>query len=52
MGETARAEATTTALLEKHPRLSLRRIGLWQTFRKETDRQHLLEAMRAAGIPK
>jgi adenylate cyclase len=51
MGETARARAVTAALLAKYPWLSLRQIGLWRNFRKQADRQHLLEAMRDAGLP-
>lgn len=51
LGQMDRAQARAAEVLRTWPAFRLAHVRLWRSFRNEADRQHLLEALRAAGLP-
>ena len=51
MGQDDEARSRSQAVIRARPGLRLSEIGLWQAFRRDADRRHLFDALRAAGLP-
>lgn len=45
------AQARADEVLSAYPTFHLAQVRLWKNFRNEADRQHLLGALREAGLP-
>lgn len=51
LGRLDEARVQSNAVLARYPAFRLKDVRLWKTFRRETDGQNLLGALRDAGLP-